>query len=97
MSDLFYPLKKNNYYPLEALFQTYRNRQQKSNAMHEKITNSKTSKWKKITDFQVKRNKQPDLITGMHVQFWGANNWAGKCFWKNYELYLVGIINTGGI
>lgn len=63
--------------------------------MQEKITNSNPSN--NIIDFQVKRKEQPDLITGVHVQFWGINNWAGKCFWKKYELYLVGIINTGAI
>lgn len=63
--------------------------------MQEKITNSNPSN--NIIDFQVKRKEQPDLITGVHVQFWGTNNWAGKCFWKKYELYLVGIINTGAI
>lgn len=63
--------------------------------MHEKITNGNPSS--NITDFQVKRKEQPDLITGVHVQFWRTNTSARKCFWKNYELYLVGIINTGAI
>lgn len=63
--------------------------------MHEKITNSNSSN--NITDFQMKRKEQPDLIIGVHVQFWRANNWAGKCSWKNYELYLVRIINIGAI
>lgn len=34
--------------------------------MHEKITNSNPSN--NITDFQLKRKEQPDLITGVHVQ-----------------------------
>lgn len=67
----------------------------KSNAIHEKITNSNPSN--SVTDFQVKRKEQPDVITGVHVQFWRTNTSAGKCFWQNHELYLVGIINTGAI
>lgn len=35
--------------------------------MQEKITNSNPSN--NIIDFQVKRKEQPDLITGVHVQF----------------------------
>lgn len=42
-------------------------KQQKSNAMHENITNSNPSN--SVTDFQAKRKEQPDVITGVHVQF----------------------------
>lgn len=50
----------------EGFFSNKQNHQQKSNAMHEKITNSKSSN--NITDFQMKSKEQPDLITGVHVQ-----------------------------